>query len=135
TAPAAAAAEAEEVAQDVGEIGEDGGIEAAAPHPRHALVAEAIVAGALVAVGEHLVGFRGLLEVLLGGAVARVAVGVILDRQPPVGRLELHRADGAFDAQHLVIVTLCHMPGESTMPGGRRESSPVNPWPGPAGGP
>ena len=40
--------------------------------------AEAVVAGALVGVAEHLVGLRDLLEPLLGRGVAGVGVGVQL---------------------------------------------------------
>ena len=73
------AAEAEDVAQDVGEVGEDRGIEPAeAAGAAHALVAEAVVARPLLGVGEHRVGLGGLLEALLGLLVAGVLVRVVL---------------------------------------------------------
>ena len=78
-APAAAAehvAEAEDVAEaaeDVLEVREDGRVDAAAPAGRagHAGMAEAVVARALVGVGQHRVGFGRFLEALLRGLVAR----------------------------------------------------------------
>ena len=96
-APAAAAeqiAEAEHVAEDVGEVAElaktDGSNPAPPPAARaDAGVAEAIVEAALLGVGEDGVRFRRFLELLLGGLVARIAIRVILHRQLAVGALDL----------------------------------------------
>ena len=72
-------------------------------------VAEAIVAGALVGVGEHRVGLGRFLELLLGRLVARVAIGVVLQRQLAVGALDLLIASRvAGDAEDLVVVALAH---------------------------
>ena len=96
-------AEAEEVAQDVAEIGEDRGIEPAGA-ARHPLVAEAVVARPLVGIREDGVGLRRLLEALLGGVVPGVAVGMVADRGAAVGGLDLRRARVALDPQHFVII-------------------------------
>ena len=48
-------------------------------------VAEAVVGRALLGVGEDGVGLGRFLELLLGGLVARVAVGVVL-AAPACGR-------------------------------------------------
>jgi hypothetical protein len=66
-------AEPEEVAEDVAEVGEDRGVEAAArPEPR---VSVSVVALPLVGVAEDAVGLGRFLESLLGLLVARVACG------------------------------------------------------------
>ena len=76
-APAAAAeqvAHAEDAAENVAEIAEvleDGGIEAARAHAVDAGVPEAVVAGALVGVGQHGIGFAALLELLLRVGIVR----------------------------------------------------------------
>ena len=62
------------------------------PPPRsRAGVAETVVEGALLRVGQHLVGLGRLLETPLGLLVAGVAVGVELHRQLAVGLLQLGR--------------------------------------------
>ena len=73
-AAAARAAEdvAEHVAEDVAEaIGAEAAAAAAARGRLEAGVTVLVVGGALVRVGEHLVGLLGLLEVLLGLLVVR----------------------------------------------------------------
>jgi hypothetical protein len=92
-APAAeAVAEPEDVAEaaeDVAEVGEHRRVEALARALVHAGVTEAIVGRALVAVGEDGVGLGRFLELLLGGVVAGIAIGVVLERQLAVGALDL----------------------------------------------
>src|SRR6185436_5990557 len=85
-AAARATRPAEHVAEDVGEgredvahVGETGAAEAAAS----AVVAEAIVELAPLAIRQHLVGLRRLLEARLGVLVVRVAVRVKLHRELP----------------------------------------------------
>jgi hypothetical protein len=78
--PRGAAAErgAEERVDDVADAAEPGAAEpervAGAAGARRAVVAEAVVAGALLRVGEHLVGVRDLLE----GLLVTTRVGVVL---------------------------------------------------------
>ena len=100
----AAAAEelAEQVAEDLLEAA--GGEAAEAAALLEGGVAEAVVLGATLGVGEHLVGLRGFLELLLGGRVARIAVGVMLEGDLAVGLLDLLRVGAAIDAEHFVIV-------------------------------
>ena len=120
----AEAAESEDVAQiaqDVAEVGEDGGVEALRSAPAvDAGMAELVVAPALRGVGQHGVGLGRLLEAFLGRGVARVPVGVVLERQLPVGALDLLIVRGAGDAQDLVVVALAHAFATLTMAGRSR---------------
>ena len=97
TATATAATKSAEahVAEDIAELSEDvakvHALESAAAKSAcaiHACCAELIVACALLGVAEHLIGFSGLLELLLGFLVARVAVGVVLDGHLLIGFLD-----------------------------------------------
>jgi len=99
---------AHERAQGVGEI-EVLEPEAGTPGPEAAVgggVPEPVVARALVLVVEDLVGLRGLLELLLGLGISRIAVGVELQRLLPVGLLDLVGGRGLLDAEDLVVVAL-----------------------------
>src|SRR5437870_4533445 len=69
-------AEAEEVAEDVAEVREDGGIEPA--RGAHAGVAVGVVALPLARIAQHAVRLGRLLELLLCLLVARVPIGVVL---------------------------------------------------------
>ena len=120
-AAAEGVAETEDVAEpaeDVAEVGEHRRVEALAAALVHAGVAEAIVGGALVAVGEDRVGLGRFLELLLGRVVARVAIGVVLERQLAVGALDLPVRGRARDAQDLVVVALSHATPPSPSPAG-----------------
>src|SRR5262245_57337223 len=109
----AALAAAEDVAEDVGE-----GIGATAePGARsrthaglriHARVTVLVVGGPLGGLAQHLVGFLGLLEQLLGLGVVRIAVRVVLHGQLAIGLLEIFLRGVPVHAEHLVIVALCH---------------------------
>jgi hypothetical protein len=57
--------------------------------PLHGGVAEAVVGRALLAIGEHIVGLGGLLELLSASGIVRVAIRVILHRDPAIGLLDL----------------------------------------------
>src|SRR5262249_57928366 len=94
-------AEAKEVAEDVAEVREDRGVEAAAPEPG---VPEAVVALALLGVAEDAVGLGRLLEALLRLLVARVAVRVVLEGQLPVGGLDLLLAGSPGHPDDLLVV-------------------------------
>ena len=87
--PAAAAehvAESEHVAQDVGQIGEaSGGIESVAGRAGHALMAEAIVGGALLGIAQNAIGLGGFLEFLFRVVVAGIAIGMIFQRELAIG--------------------------------------------------
>src|SRR5262249_44755308 len=73
-------------------------------------VAVLVVGGALVRVGEHLVGLLGLLELLfrLLRIVTLVAVRVVLHGQLAVGLLDVVLAGVLRNAEDFVVVTLCH---------------------------
>src|SRR5690606_32998641 len=96
----------ENVAEDVAEAAEAlEPAEASLPEGA-ALVAEAIVAAALLRVGEAGIGLGGLLELLLRLGVPRVLVGVILKRELAVRALDLGGGRGPIDAQDFVVVAL-----------------------------
>jgi len=65
-------------------------------------VAETVVKGPLLLVGEDLVGLAEFLELALGLGVVRVQVGVILAGQPAVGPFDGLLVGVAGDAKHLV---------------------------------
>src|SRR5882672_1110722 len=96
SAAAAENVEAEEIAENVVEIVEDGLVEAAATVGADSGVAEAVVGGALVAVGQHGVGLGGFLETFLRGGVSGIAVGVVLHGELAVGALDLLLACASF---------------------------------------
>src|SRR5438067_6826236 len=133
--------EAEEVAEDVAEILEDGGIEAAhaagTAGGAHARVSEAVVHGSLAGIGEHAISFRGFLELLLGVSVAGIAVGMELQRHLAIGALDFLLAGGADYAQHLVIITFT-VAGQNSFASSAGVTSwdcaPRAPWRGAAGG-
>src|SRR5262249_4375510 len=107
TASAEEIAEAEDVAEaaeDVLEADEDARIESRAAAARDAGVAESIVEAALLAIGEHRVRFGRFLERLLGLVVARVAVGVVLQRELAIGALDLLVRRRALDAEDFVVI-------------------------------
>ena len=104
----AAAAEAAEVAVAAAEAAGLGTV-----------VAELVVLGALLGIGEHLIGLVDLLEALLGRLVPRVHVRVVLLGQRPVGLLDGRVVRVLGHAQNLVVVSfVCHIC--ITLSGGKR---------------
>ena len=71
-------------------------------------MAESVVEAALFGIGEDRVRLGGLLELLLGRGVVRIAVRMELHRQLPVGALDLAVGRGARDAEDLVVIALAH---------------------------
>src|SRR5579871_3100582 len=67
-----------------------------------------IVDRALLRIRQHLAGFLGLFEELLGLLVIRIAVGMVLHRQPPVGLLDLRLSSGLGYVEYLVVIALGH---------------------------
>src|SRR6266568_3463963 len=100
-------AEAEEIAEDVFEIRKDTGVGLEAARAADAGVAKAVVSGALLLIGQHAVGFRDFFE-LLGRLLRalRIAVGMVLEREFPVGALDLLLGGAPSHAQHFVVVSL-----------------------------
>ena len=87
-------------------------------------MAEAIVARALVGVGQHRVGLGRFLELLLGGLVAGIAVGVVLQRELAIGALDVLIAGVARDAEDRVVVALAHDAFATRTSAGRSSRSP-----------
>ena len=97
------AAGAEEIAEDrVEKIGDRA--EVGLDPERHVRRGgtETVVIGALSLVAQHGVGERDFLEFLLGGMIARIAIGMVLQGQLPVRGLDLGRWCLAIHAQDLV---------------------------------
>ena len=73
-------------------------------------VAELVVGGALLRVAQRLVGLVQLLELVLGGLVAAVAVGMAVLGEPAERRLDVLLARPPGEPQYLVVVALGHEP-------------------------
>src|SRR5688572_5767959 len=71
-------------------------------------MAELVVGRPLLRVGQHFVGLVGLLEMLLGLRVVRIAVRMPLHGQLPVGLLDVLFGRVPVYAEHLVVVALRH---------------------------
>ena len=67
-------------------------------------MAEAVIARALLGVGQDGVGLAAFLEALFGARIVGVSVGVILERQLAIGALDLDVGGRTGDAENLVIV-------------------------------
>jgi len=109
TASSEDVAEAEELAEDVAEILENGRIESCALRCRAAQsgVTVAVVNGTLFGVGEYGIRLTDFLELLLGIRVVWIAVRMVLKSELAIGGLQLNLGHGAADTQHLVIVAFC----------------------------
>src|SRR5579871_6070844 len=70
---------------------------------------EAIVSRALICVAQHLVRFARFLKLFFSDVVARVTVGMILQRLLAVGALQLLVAYIARNAQYFVVVSFSHV--------------------------
>ena len=78
----------EDVTEDVVDIAGETGLEGARAESAGRLVTEAVVPGALLPVAEDFVGLGSFLEPVLGGLVAGVLVGVVLNRELAEGALQ-----------------------------------------------
>jgi hypothetical protein len=88
-------------------------------------VTQAVVERATVLVGEHLVGQVDLLEALVGGRVALIAVGMVLGRKLLEGALDLLGCGSSMDSEDLVMVPLRHAStGLSSTPSARMLERP-----------
>ncbi len=98
----------ENIAEDVGKgIGEAAETRTSGAGPCagiHAGVAEAVVGGALVAVGQDFVGFLRFLEMFLGLGVVRIPVRVPLHRELAVRLLDIVVGGVPVYTEHFVIV-------------------------------
>src|SRR5256885_7775315 len=71
-------------------------------------MAVAIVEGTLLWIGQNSVRLGTFLEFLLGGMVPGVLVRVMLDRELPIGALDLNIACGFHHTKDFVVVALAH---------------------------
>ena len=71
-------------------------------------VAELVVGGFFLRVGQNIVGFLDFFEFFFGRRVAGIAVGMVFHRQLAVGFFDFVGAGGAGNAERFVIVLLAH---------------------------
>ena len=69
-------------------------------------VTETIVGRALIGIHQDIVGFSEFLKFFLRVRVARIFIGMILDREFAVGALHFILGRGSGDSEHLVVVAL-----------------------------
>src|SRR5204862_4534362 len=106
---------------DVAQVFLPAGAEAIEPVGRRtevlagAMTAERVVGSALFLVAQRLVGFRHLLEFLLGVRLLG-DVRVVLARELAICLLDLVLARRALDAEDLVIVLVLHAPNMGVLP-------------------
>ena len=67
-------------------------------------MAEAVIPGPRLRVGEHRIGLADLLETCLGACVTGVRIGVVLTGLLPVRTLEVALAGVAAHTEQLVVV-------------------------------
>ena len=67
-----------------------------------------VIAGPLLRVRQHLVGFVHLLKAFFGLLVTGIAVGVVLHGQFAISAFDLARAGVAGDTQDLIIIFIFH---------------------------
>src|ERR1019366_4631663 len=97
-------AESEDVAEDVLNVREARGIEAATTIARHSGVAKTVVASALLGISQYGVGLATLFELLFRIRVIGIAVGMALHRLLAVGALDFLVGGATAHAQNFVIV-------------------------------
>lgn len=113
-AAAAAAPEdvAEDITEDIAEATGSGAAETAAAKSAGLAVdagmTELVVGRALLIVGEHFVGIGNLSEFLRCLLIFRIAIRMVLLRQPTIGFLDVLAVGALVDAQYFVVVTLGH---------------------------
>jgi len=69
-------------------------------------VTEGVVAPPFVGIAEHAVCLGGLLEALLRALVPGILVGMVLEREPSIGRLDFLLGGAARNAEDLVVISL-----------------------------
>src|SRR5690606_19646267 len=72
------------------------------------LVPIAVVGGPFVGVAQHFVGFVGVLEIVLGFGVPRIAVRMKLHRLLPERLLDFGIPGSPGNTENLVIITFGH---------------------------
>ena len=87
-------------------------------------MSEAIVTRTFVGVAEYRVGLGAFLEFFFRVGVALIAIRVVLQREFPIGALDIALAGIARYAEYLVIVTSAHAFATLTM-GARSSFDPM----------
>jgi hypothetical protein len=109
TAPATTEDVAKHVAEDVAEIGTTAKAAVAATLARiHPGMTVLVIAGTQVLVGQDLVGFLDLFELLFGPGITLVAIRVILHGQTLVRLLDLALVGTFRYPEHFVEIALRH---------------------------
>src|SRR5579862_3243911 len=105
-APLAGAAkhvgEAEHVAQNIAQVGKSAAVESA--RRGNALMAEAVISGALLRIAQNAIGFVGFLELVFRRVVARVQIRMELARELLVGAFQRCVLASPLNAEDLVII-------------------------------
>ena len=73
---------------------------------RESRVTIAVVGGAFVGVHQDVVGLAEFFEFLLRVHVARILIGMQLDRELAISALDFFRGSGALHVQDFVVITL-----------------------------
>src|SRR5882757_2407843 len=98
----------EEVSEDISHVSGGKSLETGSTRAADSGVSVTIVGSALLRIREHLVCFARLLELLFRLRIIRVAVGMKLHRQAPVGGLQLLIVAVARDAEKFVVFDFGH---------------------------
>src|SRR5579871_1486864 len=100
---------AEDVAERVGKAAEAGRSPAHGRLRIDAGMAETVVRGTLGRVAQDFVRLLRFLELLLGPFILRIAIRVVLHRELAIGLFDRFFVSVAIDAEHFVVVALCHL--------------------------
>ncbi len=71
-------------------------------------MSELVISSFLFRIAQHIISLGSLLELFLGLFVSRVPVGMVLKSQLAVGFLQFICCSVFINAQHFIIVSLCH---------------------------
>ncbi len=71
-------------------------------------MAELVVGGALLRIGQHIVGLLGFLEPGFGLVIVLIAVRMVLHRETPVSFLQISFVGVPGYAQNFVIIAFRH---------------------------
>ena len=96
------------------------GIAAAAEPGARLLVAELVVPGPLLGIGQYLVSLVDFLKFFLRRLVARIHVRVILFGQLAVGFFDVGIGGAFLHPQHLVVIALCRQTPHPSFLGDRQ---------------
>jgi hypothetical protein len=108
----AALAAGEDIAEHLAEDVAEGlaGAESAAASAFEPGMAELIVDRALLRVGQDLIGFLGLLELVFRGRIVRIAIRMKFHGQAPIGLLDVGLRRISRYVEELVVILLRHYP-------------------------